>query len=205
LQELNTQVSWHPPSAGSGRFGSWLKGNVDWALSRERFWGTPLPLWVCDDGHVRCVGSRAELAQLTGAQPDDLHRPAVDALQFPCPQCAKTMCRTPEVLDGWWDSGAMPFAQHGAPLANAEQFASQFPAAFACEGLEQTRGWFYALLAVSTLVFDAAPYENVLASAWSPTPTPTPTPRRCQRRSATPSTRGRCLTATGRTPAAGAT
>lgn len=162
MLELNTQVGWHPESAGSGRFGSWLKGNVDWALSRERFWGTPLPLWVCDDGHVHCVGSRAELAQLTGAQPDDLHRPAVDELQFPCPQCATTMRRTPEVLDGWWDSGAMAFAQHDAPFANAERFAEQFPAAFVCEGLDQTRGWFYSLLAVSTLVFDVAPYENVL-------------------------------------------
>ena len=162
MLELNAQVGWHPESAGSGRFGAWLNGNVDWALSRERFWGTPLPLWVCDGGHVHCVGSRAELAELSGARPDDLHRPAVDALTFACPECAKTMRRTPEVLDGWWDSGAMPFAQHGAPRTNAEQFAQQFPAAYVCEGLDQTRGWFYSLLAVSTLVFDAAPYEHVL-------------------------------------------
>jgi isoleucyl-tRNA synthetase len=162
MLELNSQVGWHPEHTGTGRFGAWLKGNVDWALSRERFWGTPLPLWVCDDGHVHCVGSRAELAQLTGAAQQDLHRPTVDELQFPCTQCAKTMRRTPEVLDGWWDSGAMPFAQHGAPFRNAEKFAEQFPAAFVCEGLDQTRGWFYSLLAVSTLVFDAAPYENVL-------------------------------------------
>jgi len=161
MMELNDGVGWHPESAGEGRFGDWLRGNVDWALSRERYWGTPLPLWVCPEGHVRCLGSRAELEALAGEQVTGLHRSDVDHLTFAC-HCGAQMRRTPEVLDVWWDSGAMPFAQHHYPFEGQEEFAEQAAADFVCEGLDQTRGWFYSLLAVSALVFDRVPYKNVL-------------------------------------------
>lgn len=161
MRELSKSVHWRPQSK---RFDDWLANNVDWALSRERFWGTPLPFWVCDRQHMHCVGSRAELTQLSGRAVKGMHLPEVDEHVFTCTHagCHLLMRRTPEVLDVWWDSGAMPFAQHHAPFENAERFQEEFPAAFVCEGLDQTRGWFYSLLAVSTLCFDSAPYENVL-------------------------------------------
>jgi len=162
LLAANETVKWHPEHIKHGRFGDWLSHNVDWALSRERYWGTPLPLWRCEAGHVHCVGSFAELEELTGVSLADHHRPYVDDVGFPCARCGGRMRRVPEVIDGWFDSGAMPFAQHHAPLGNEERFQARFPADFVCEALDQTRGWFYSLLAVSTLLFDRAPYRNVV-------------------------------------------
>jgi isoleucyl-tRNA synthetase len=165
----NETVDWHPPHIKHGRFGDWLQNNVDWALSRERYWGTPLPVWHCDAGHTHTIGSFAELEKLSGQTLADHHRPYVDDVGFPCPAptdgggaCGKPMKRVPEVIDVWFDSGAMPFAQHHAPLENEEVFRERFPADFICEALDQTRGWFYSLLAVSTLLFGEAPYENVV-------------------------------------------
>jgi isoleucyl-tRNA synthetase len=158
----NETVAWHPPHIKHGRFGDWLQNNVDWALSRERYWGTPLPVWRCPDGHVHAVGSFAELQERSGQALSDHHRPYVDDVEFPCPQCAQPMRRVPEVIDVWFDSGAMPFAQHHAPLEHERRFRERFPADFVCEALDQTRGWFYSLLAVSTLLFDEAPYRNVV-------------------------------------------
>jgi isoleucyl-tRNA synthetase len=165
----NETVSWHPAHIKHGRFGEWLKGNVDWALSRERYWGTPLPVWRCGEGHVHVVGSFAELEERSGASLADHHRPFVDEVQFPCPSagadgkpCGAPMRRVPEVIDVWFDSGAMPFAQHHAPFERQDAFQDHFPADFVCEALDQTRGWFYSLLAVSTLLFDRAPYRNVV-------------------------------------------
>ncbi|MCW2967161.1 MAG: Isoleucine--tRNA ligase, partial [Solirubrobacteraceae bacterium] len=145
-----------------GRFGNWLETNVDWALSRERYWGTPLPVWRCEEGHIHCVGSFDELEELSGVRLEDPHRPFVDEVGFPCPQCTRRMTRVPEVIDVWFDSGCMPFAQHHAPFENAERFEARFPADFICEALDQTRGWFYSLLAVSTLLFDRSSYEDVV-------------------------------------------
>jgi isoleucyl-tRNA synthetase len=158
----NETVAWHPPHIKEGRFGDWLSNNVDWALSRERYWGTPLPLWRCRAGHVHAIGSFAELEGLSGRELGDHHRPYVDEVEFPCPQCAAPMRRVAEVIDVWFDSGAMPFAQHHAPLEHEGRFRERFPADFICEALDQTRGWFYSLLAVSTLLFDEAPYRNVV-------------------------------------------
>ncbi|HEY2768517.1 MAG TPA: isoleucine--tRNA ligase [Solirubrobacteraceae bacterium] len=158
----NETVSWHPPHIKHGRFGDWLKNNVDWALSRERYWGTPLPVWRCPAGHVHTIGSFAELRERSGETLADHHRPYVDTVEFPCPQCEQTMRRVPEVIDVWFDSGAMPFAQHHAPLEHEERFRARFPADFVCEALDQTRGWFYSLLAISTLLFETAPYRNVV-------------------------------------------
>jgi isoleucyl-tRNA synthetase len=154
----NEKIDWYPEHIKHGRFGDWLEGNVDWALSRERYWGTPLPMWLCDDGHERCVGSREELASLAGSVPDDLHKPYIDEVEFPC-DCGKTMRRIPEVIDAWWDSGSMPFAQWHAPF-DGEDFP--FPADYICEALDQTRGWFYSLLAVNTLLYGQSPYRTVL-------------------------------------------
>lgn len=154
----NGQVRWFPPEVGSGRFGEWLENNVDWALSRNRYWGTPLPAWVCEANprHVHVVGSLAELSDLAGGLADDFdpHRPFIDEVTFGCTHegCAGTMRRTPEVIDVWFDSGAMPYAQHHYPFENEAEFQRQFPADFICEGVDQTRGWFYSLLAISTLV-----------------------------------------------------
>jgi isoleucyl-tRNA synthetase len=158
----NARVGWHPEHIRNGRFGDWLKNNVDWALSRERYWGTPLPVWRCGKGHVHVVGSFTELHELSGVKLEDPHRPFVDDVQFPCAECAQPMRRVPEVIDVWFDSGAMPFAQQHAPFANEQSFKRNFPADFVCEALDQTRGWFYSLLAVSTLLFDASPYRNVV-------------------------------------------
>jgi isoleucyl-tRNA synthetase len=160
----NDTVNWHPPHIKHGRFGDWLSNNVDWALSRERYWGTPLPVWRCEGGHTHTIGSFAELERLSGEALSDHHRPYVDEVEFPCPQvgCEKPMRRTPEVIDVWFDSGAMPFAQHHSTDQNDPIFIKNFPADFICEALDQTRGWFYSLLAVSTLLFDRAPYENVV-------------------------------------------
>ena len=162
----NNTVNWIPASIGKGRFGDWLENIQDWGISRNRYWGTPLNIWECEDcGHQESIGSRAELAQRTG-DPDDakveLHRPYIDAVTFTCPDCGKTMRRVPEVIDCWFDSGAMPFAQHHYPFENQELFAQQFPAKFISEAVDQTRGWFYSLMAESTLLFNKAPYENVI-------------------------------------------
>jgi isoleucyl-tRNA synthetase len=162
LIAANEQVNWHPEHVKRGRFGDWLENNVDWALSRARYWGTPLPVWRCEEGHVRCVGSFSELEDLSGVRLADPHRPFVDEVAFPCPECHRRMERVPEVIDVWFDSGAMPFAQHHAPFENRERFEALFPADYICEGLDQTRGWFYSLMAISTLLFGRSPYENVV-------------------------------------------
>ncbi|MBP5266082.1 MAG: isoleucine--tRNA ligase, partial [Lachnospiraceae bacterium] len=162
----NNTVNWIPESIGKGRFGNWLENIQDWAISRNRYWGTPLPIWECEGcGHQECIGSRAELAERSG-NPDaakvELHRPYIDAITFTCPDCGKTMKRVPEVIDCWFDSGAMPFAQHHYPFENKDKFEQQFPAKFISEAVDQTRGWFYSLMAESTLLFNKAPYENVI-------------------------------------------
>ena len=160
----NNTVKWYPESIGKGRFGDWLENVQDWAVSRNRYWGTPLNIWECECGHRHAVGSIAELKELSHNCPDDieLHRPYVDQVTIPCPHCGKEMHRVPEVIDCWFDSGAMPFAQHHYPFENKELFESQFPADFISEAVDQTRGWFYSLLAISTLLFDKAPFKNVL-------------------------------------------
>ena len=162
LLAANEGITWYPEHIKHGRFGNWLENNVDWALSRERYWGTPLPVWRCERGHERCIGSVAELRELAGVVPDDLHKPYIDAVHFPCADCGEPMTRVPEVIDAWWDSGSMPFAQWHAPHENEERFAERFPADYICEALDQTRGWFYSLLAVSTLLFGRSSYETVL-------------------------------------------
>jgi isoleucyl-tRNA synthetase len=160
----NASIDWHPGHIRDGRFGEWLHNNVDWALSRDRFWGTPLPIWRCAANHLTCVGSRQELAVLANAPVGDIdpHRPGIDAVTFPCPTCGDECRRVEPVIDCWFDSGAMPAAQVGFPHVpgSAEQF--QFPAQYICEAIDQTRGWFYSLLAVNTLVFGSTPYEHVL-------------------------------------------
>jgi isoleucyl-tRNA synthetase len=164
LLQANEQVEWYPYHIKRGRFGNWLENNVDWALSRERYWGTPLPIWTCEQGHEQCVGSIEELRSLTreDAVPEDLHRPFIDEVKLTCPQCEAEMMRVPEVIDAWYDSGSMPFAQFHYPFENEELFKQRFPADFICEALDQTRGWFYSLLAVSTLLFGQSSYRNVL-------------------------------------------
>ena len=164
LIKNNNTVQWYPESIGKGRFGDWLENVQDWAVSRNRYWGTPLNIWECECGHRHAVGSIAELKELSHNCPEDieLHRPYVDQVTIPCPHCGKEMHRVPEVIDCWFDSGAMPFAQHHYPFENKELFESQFPADFISEAVDQTRGWFYSLLAISTLLFDKAPFKNVL-------------------------------------------
>jgi isoleucyl-tRNA synthetase len=162
LLAANETVNWYPDHVKHGRFGNWLEGNVDWALSRERYWGTPLPVWRCGDQHVKVIGSFAQLRDLSGVELTDPHRPFVDEVTFPCPQCGEPMSRVEEVIDVWFDSGSMPFAQYHAPHAGTEHFEARFPADFVCEALDQTRGWFYSLIAVSTLLFDRSPYRNVV-------------------------------------------
>lgn len=160
----NNTVKWYPESIGKGRFGDWLENVQDWAVSRNRYWGTPLNIWECECGHRHAIGSIAELRELSSNCPEDieLHRPYVDQVTIPCPHCGKEMHRVPEVIDCWFDSGSMPFAQHHYPFENKELFESQFPADFISEAVDQTRGWFYSLLAISTLLFDKAPFKNVL-------------------------------------------
>jgi isoleucyl-tRNA synthetase len=170
LLASNETVNWHPPHVKHGRFGDWLKNNVDWALSRERYWGTPLPVWRCADGHVHVVSSFAELTERSGQTLEDHHRPYVDELTFPCPHtdaegsqpCGAPARRVPEVIDVWFDSGAMPFAQHHFPFEQRETFEERYPADFICEAQDQTRGWFYSLLAIATLMSRPAPYKNVV-------------------------------------------
>ncbi len=162
LLAANETIRWAPEGIKHGRFGNWLQNNVDWALSRERYWGTPLPVWRCEQGCVEVVGSLSELEQLSGVRLQDPHRPFVDEVTFPCERCGGAMQRVPEVIDVWFDSGSMPFAQYGAPHVQAERFEAHFPVDFICEALDQTRGWFYSLLAVSTLLFDRSSYRNVV-------------------------------------------
>ena len=166
LVRNNNTVNWIPESIGKGRFGDWLENIQDWGISRNRYWGTPLNVWECEGcGHMESIGSRAELAERSG-NPDDakveLHRPYIDKVTFTCPHCGKTMKRVPEVIDCWFDSGAMPFAQHHYPFENKDVFEKQFPAQFISEAVDQTRGWFYSLMAESTLLFNKAPYQNVI-------------------------------------------
>ena len=160
----NNTIHWIPESIGKGRFGDWLENVQDWGISRNRYWGTPLNIWECECGHMHSVGSIAELKELSDNCPEEieLHRPYIDAVTIQCPKCGKKMHRVPEVIDCWFDSGAMPFAQHHYPFENKEMFEQQFPAQFISEAVDQTRGWFYSLLAESTLLFNKAPYENVI-------------------------------------------
>jgi isoleucyl-tRNA synthetase len=165
LLAQNAMIDWHPEYIRDGRFGEWLANNVDWALSRDRYWGTPLPVWRCGDGHITCIGSRAELATLTGdpaVATIDPHRPTIDAVTFPCPKCDATATRVAPVIDAWFDSGAMPAAQWGYPHVPGSKERFSFPAEFIAEAIDQTRGWFYSLLAINVAVFGATPYRHVL-------------------------------------------
>jgi isoleucyl-tRNA synthetase len=167
MLENNAQVAWHPPEVGSGRFGEWLEGNVDWAISRERYWGTPLPIWVCDRdaSHTEVVGSFAQLRERAGelAEPFDPHKPFIDEVTWSC-ACGGTMRRTPEVIDVWFDSGAMPYAQWHYPFENEAQFRTHFPADFICEGVDQTRGWFYSLMAIGTMLDMGPAFRHVVVN-----------------------------------------
>ena len=160
----NNTINWIPESIGKGRFGDWIENVQDWGISRNRYWGTPLNIWECECGHMHSIGSIAELKEMSDNCPDDieLHRPYIDAVTIKCPKCGKEMHRVPEVIDCWFDSGSMPFAQHHYPFENQELFEKQFPADFISEAVDQTRGWFYSLLAISTLIFNKAPYKNVI-------------------------------------------
>ena len=160
----NNTINWIPESIGKGRFGDWLENVQDWGISRNRYWGTPLNIWQCECGHMHSIGSIEELKSMSDNCPDqiELHRPYIDAVTIKCPKCGKEMHRVEEVIDCWFDSGAMPFAQHHYPFENKELFEQQFPADFISEAVDQTRGWFYSLLAISTLIFNKAPYKNVI-------------------------------------------
>ncbi len=160
----NDTINWIPASIGKGRFGDWLKNVQDWGVSRDRYWGTPLNIWICDCGHRHSIGSIAELREMSGNCPEniELHRPYIDEVTIKCPECGGTMHRTKEVIDCWFDSGSMPFAQWHYPFENEEIFKENFPADFISEAVDQTRGWFYSLLAISTLIFNKAPYKNVI-------------------------------------------
>ena len=161
----NNTINWIPESIGKGRFGDWLENVQDWGISRNRYWGTPLNIWQCECGHMHSIGSRQELFEMSGdekAKTVELHRPYIDEITLKCPECGGEMHRVPEVIDCWFDSGAMPFAQHHYPFENKELFEQQFPANFISEAVDQTRGWFYSLLAESTLLFNKAPYKNVI-------------------------------------------
>ena len=164
LIKNNNTINWMPESIGKGRFGDWLENVQDWGISRNRYWGTPLNIWECDCGHFHAVGSIEELKSISDNCPDDieLHRPYIDEVKIKCEKCEKQMTRVPEVIDCWFDSGAMPFAQHHYPFENSDKFEAQFPADFISEAVDQTRGWFYSLLAISTLLFNKAPYKNVI-------------------------------------------
>jgi isoleucyl-tRNA synthetase len=166
LLRENSKTNWHPETIKTGRFGDWLNNNIDWAVSRNRYWGTPLPIWRCENKHEICVGSLAELGKLAGQELSKLdpHRPFVDDIKFKCEKCSETMQRIPEVIDCWYDSGAMPFAQWGYPhqSGSVEKFNAAYPADFICEAIDQTRGWFYTLMTIGTLVFDKSSYRTVL-------------------------------------------
>jgi len=164
LLAANESINWYPEHIKHGRFGKWLENNVDWALSRERYWGTPLPVWRCEDdgSHVVCVGSLAEIEERGGTPPEDVHRPYIDEVLLTCEECGGEMRRVPDLIDVWWDSGCMPFAQWHAPFENEDVFRERFPADYICEALDQTRGWFYSLLAVSVLLFGEASYRTCL-------------------------------------------
>ena len=166
--KANNSINWYPSYVGEKRFGNWLLNMNDWAISRNRYWGTPLPLWKCECGHIEMIGSRKELSEKAIEKVDEktieLHRPFVDDIHIKCPKCGKTMKRTPEVIDCWFDSGAMPFAQYHYPFENKKLWEEQFPADFICEGIDQTRGWFYSLLQISTFVTGKSPYKNVLVN-----------------------------------------
>ena len=164
LLAANESINWYPDHIKHGRFGKWLENNVDWALSRERYWGTPLPVWRCEDdgSHVVCVGSLAEIEERGGTPPEDVHRPYIDEVLLTCEECGGEMRRVPDLIDVWWDSGCMPFAQWHAPFENEDVFRERFPADYICEALDQTRGWFYSLLAVSVLLFGEASYRTCL-------------------------------------------
>jgi isoleucyl-tRNA synthetase len=164
LLAQNQATNWQPPTIKDGRFGDWLRNNIDWELSRTRYWGTPLPIWLCQDDHATCVGSLAELSALARSDITEMdpHRPYVDDIVIDCPECGAEARRAPEVIDAWYDSGSMPFAQFGAPLRHEEIFRERFPAQFICEAIDQTRGWFYSLMAISTLIFGKSAYENVV-------------------------------------------
>ena len=160
----NERTNWYPEHIKHGRYGAWLNNNVDWALSRNRFWGTPLPIWRCAENHATCVGSLEELSTLAGEDLSSLdpHRPFVDDIALPCPECGQEARRVPQVIDVWYDSGSMPFAQWGAPHRNRKEFEESYPAQYICEAIDQTRGWFYSMMTVGTLVFDKSSYETVL-------------------------------------------
>jgi isoleucyl-tRNA synthetase len=162
----NKTIKWYPKEVGEGRFGEWLENNVDWSLSRDRYWGTPLPIWVCSGcGHTHCIGSVVELKKLSGFKPDiDLHKPSIDEVYISCPKCHGQMQRVPEVIDVWFDSGSMPMAQWHYPFENREKFEQSFPADFIAEAVDQTRGWFYSLLAISVLLFDKPCYKICLSN-----------------------------------------
>ena len=160
MVENNNSVYWCPDHIKAGRMGNFLVNNIDWGISRNRYWGTPLPFWVCESGHIHVIGSKDELEKLSGVRPDDLHKPSLDKITFPCPTCGKTMKRTPEVMDCWFDSGAMPFAQYHYPFENKEKFEKSFPADYISEAIDQTRGWFYTLQAVNTALFGESPYKS---------------------------------------------
>jgi isoleucyl-tRNA synthetase len=166
LLRENAATDWHPETIKEGRYGDWLNNNIDWALSRNRYWGTPLPIWRCENKHEICVDSLKELGELSGQELSKLdpHRPFVDDITFACAECALTMTRVPEVIDCWYDSGAMPFAQWGYPHkeGSVEKFKASYPADFICEAIDQTRGWFYTLMTIGTLVFDQSSYKTVL-------------------------------------------
>ncbi|MEG3029650.1 MAG: isoleucine--tRNA ligase [Oscillospiraceae bacterium] len=164
LIKNNNTINWIPESIGKGRFGDWLENVQDWGISRNRYWGTPLNIWECECGHRHAIGSIEELKEMSPNCPEEieLHRPYIDAVTITCPECGKQMVRVPEVIDCWFDSGSMPFAQHHYPFENADLFKAQFPANFISEAVDQTRGWFYSLLAISTLLFDTAPFKNVI-------------------------------------------
>ena len=164
MAELNEGIRWVPEAVGSKRFGNWLREARDWAVSRNRYWGSCIPVWECDRDHRVCIGSRAELEELSGVWLDDLHRDVVDPVTFPCPDCSDTMHRVPEVLDCWFESGSMPYAQIHYPFENEERFARRFPADFIAEGLDQTRGWFYTLVALAAGLFDDIPFRNCVVT-----------------------------------------